>query len=135
MTAIGLTVVLVAGLCYGVREVVRVMEQRWREERRVAANERADVLDVKRRKVVVMEREMTLREKLAEKPDATVTIPPDLESRILAWEDTWAQENERQTIRALYATTPDWDQVRAKLAPLNAGSVDTIAAPRDGMVN
>lgn len=145
MIPVLVTLAVVTGLCYGVREVARVYDRKWREERVASASalalredrktERAgERLVVERRKVMVLEREMTLRESQAQRPDASVVIPEDLQGRITAWEDDWAQGNERQTLLALFAEYQDWDVVRRKLTPLNRGTVDVLEAPREGMV-
>ncbi len=93
------------------------------------AESRARSAELEARRVAVSERELTLKERQFEKdsapPPKQEPMPDDLMARIEAWgtniedgEDPFAQDNERQTIMALYNEFHDWDKVRQKLAPM-----------------
>jgi len=61
-------------------------------------------------------------------------MPPDMVSRITAWEDDFAQEDERRNILALYALHRDWDAVRAHLPALAPGIATDTGPPREGLI-
>lgn len=85
------------------------------------------------RRIAVEERRITLEEKRAEKPTAT-RMPDALLERIRAYDEPFAQDEERTRIMSLYADLQDWDKVAAQLPTLNPFVTEDIAAPRDGMI-
>lgn len=86
------------------------------------------------RLVSVAEREITLKERLHERPSASQAMPDDLAARVRSWEDDFAQEQERDTLMSLYAEYRDWDEVRRKLPALAPFQSADIAAPREGLI-
>ena len=93
--------------------LVPVLETKWRREADIAS----DRNKVRARYAAVAEREITLRERGAEKPTSRQPMPADLLARINAWEDEFAREDERKFVEQLYADTGDWDAVRRQYAP------------------
>lgn len=96
----------------------RALVRKWDADRTTLDRLDDRRLDLEQRRVVLAERELALKERTQEKPAKPEPMPPDLVARCQAWEDPWAQEEERGTLLGLYAELGDWDRVRAKLAPL-----------------
>lgn len=94
------------------------------------------LLDLERRKVTVEERRVAVEEKRTERPAAMPPIPDDLAARCEAWDDAFANQQERASLIQLWHEYGDWDTVRQKLVPLQPylPEGDEIAAPRDGLI-
>ena len=125
----------------GSHRVCALLSAKWRgesgERERVALKDRtqrhADQ-SLEARRVAVLERRIALKERqFTERPQAE-PMPDDLVQRIDSWEDSFAQDEERSRLIALYADLRDWDKVRAQLPALRPFTATEIAAPRDGMV-
>ncbi len=99
---------------------LELMQLQWKNDRLDQRKWHEDAHDIAKKEVAVKEREIALKEQSTKKPEKPVKMPDDLLNRILAWEDSFAQEAERQTITDLYAEFEDWDTVRTKLAPMLA---------------
>lgn len=112
----------------------QALSAKWTEDRLALSRTREARHAIDARRVSVEEREVALRELLAQRPELGEPMPSDLDERIRAWDDEFAQEQERSNITALYALYRDWAVVRSKLAPLVPVFTDSIVAPRDGMV-
>jgi hypothetical protein len=134
-----------ASMVYGIRQVCGLLSAKWDADRSAHVSAQADRLNeemtarlvaqgFERRRVAVLEREIALKEQQTEKPAKPAAMPDDLRSRIDAWDEEFAQENERQTLYALFSEYGDWDEVRKKLAPLTPVIAEEIASPRDGML-
>ncbi len=48
-------------------------------------------------------------------PTPAVPIPPDLQTRVTAFGDEWAQLNEAQRLRELYGDLGSWEAVRVAI--------------------
>jgi hypothetical protein len=95
------------------RELVPLFRDKWVRE----SESRNRQIDTDTRYAAVAERDIALREKQSEKPNAREALPPDLEARINSWDDEWAREDERKVLDQLYAELGNWDAVRRKYRP------------------
>ncbi len=89
------------------------LDAKWERESETANTRNA----IRARYAKVAEREITLAENRAEKPNARQPMPADLVARINAWEDEFARADEQKFVEQLYAETGDWDAVRRAYAP------------------
>ncbi len=112
-----MSVLVTALVCgFGVwlaRYVLPLLTTKWAREAVIAEARNS----VRGRYATIAEREVTLRERLAEKPNDRKPMPSDLEARINGWEDEFAREDERKFVEQLYAEHGDWDAVRRLYAP------------------
>jgi hypothetical protein len=134
--------VLVVGLsliafgAWATGQVVPIIAAHLAHMQAMALDRKAKELDLERRRVTVEERRVAVEERMHERPKEVPPMPRDLEGRCHTWEDEWANEAERKTITDLWNVYQDWDEVRQRLTPINAmaSDPDTIAAPRDGLL-
>jgi hypothetical protein len=90
-----------------VQTITRTLGRRWEADR-----------SFREREVELAEDRFRWEKSRVAAPKKPAPMPDDLVGRIMSWEDDFAQDQERQTIMALYADLEDWDQVRTKLLPL-----------------
>lgn len=146
-----LAVTLLCGtVCFvGYRAEV-ALSAKWRADRlsrdaqhdarlRDAVAARTRTTQLEQRRLDLAERELDLKErefaKRSESPKRMPPMPEDLRARITAWEDEFAQSEERARLFDLYAEVGSWDDVRKMLPPLSPFlSTDNIAAPREGLI-
>lgn len=83
---------------------------------------------IAREQLALQERDIALKERAQQKPERPKRMPEDLQRRIFAWEDTFAQEDEARTLNELYQEYQDWDKVRQKVLPM---SVRAQSEPSD----
>lgn len=110
---------LVGGFCFGIYATGRVLDAlhtKWGLER---AQHEAEFC----RAMALKERKQAFLEQRAAKPSVIPPMPPDLLERCQAWDEEWANEDERRTILALFQEHGDWERVRQNLLPLNAHRV------------
>jgi cell division protein FtsI/penicillin-binding protein 2 len=100
------------------------------QETRARAGERDRAAEDRR--IAIMERDVAIRERLAEKelapkpaaqagPKPIPELPADLELRVMNWADAWARDHERRFILELYDDLGgNWDKVRQELAKKDA---------------
>jgi hypothetical protein len=111
------SVLVVVG--YATHKIMFTLGEKWAAER-LDGRRFADSRDkIAREDLSLREREVVLKERVLEKPPKAASMPEDLRRRILAWEDTFAQEDEARTLAELYAEYGDWDTVRQKVLPMS----------------
>jgi hypothetical protein len=113
VTALLSVLAILAFAVWLTRELVPLFRAKWVRE----SEARNRQIDVDARYASVAERDITLREKQAEKPNAREALPPDLEASLNSWDDEWAREDERKVLDQLYAELGSWDAVRRKYRP------------------
>lgn len=94
----------------------------WRLERAARAVWRAR-LALQERELAIREREVSLTEQRQAMTLDAVDVPQDLQARIRAESELWAQEQLRSLIQQLYARHKDWDLVRAEVSAMDAASI------------
>ena len=94
----------------------------WRLERAARAAWRAR-LALQERELAIREREVSLTEQRQALTLDAVAIPQDLQARIRAESELWAQEQLRSLIQQLYARHKEWDLVRAEVSAMDAAAI------------
>lgn len=102
--AVTVTLVALAALYRDVRPRVGPFVAPWRDlvQRMVAVRE--TLADVEREKVGI--------EQKRQQPAPSDPMPDDLRAMVTAWEDPWAQADQKAILDGLYGELGDWEKVR-----------------------
>ena len=119
--ALAVLVVGLAACAVVFRVAMRALDtltERWRIEQDIDRTYWTVLNDIKQRRVDIEERRLAIEEKAKAPPPRPEPMPSDLRSRIAAFDEDWAQEEETRRLSSLYAEFGTWEDVRKNLAPL-----------------
>ena len=80
-------------------------------------------LAVQERELALRERELSLKEQRQALAGSAEEVPADLQLRIRAESELWAQDQLRSLVQQLYARHADWDMVRAEVSAMDAAAI------------
>lgn len=94
----------------------------WRAEMALRAVWRGRVA-LQERELALRERELALVEQRQTVSEELEELPADLQLRIRAESELWAQGQLRSLVQQLYARHKDWDMVRAEVSAMDAAAI------------